>query len=483
MATTFEWTLVILFVAFVYVISTIIIYYTIRFSKFRHIQAVQKRHTPLVYWWVFVALLYCAVSQPIFILSVILNPSTVTVKSLDSSNMSKDEYYGSILRVIAFTLYCFSIHAIIIILIVRSWIIYFNLNWKLQTQQSEWTIHINNDHTSNLWFVNHRNSFGSFKNIMIAALSYYFVEGLLLMFLNFFSSNIFIGIMDPFFFLVEIAMLTFLWFKIPPFYDVFAIKDELKRILIVGLIGLIIYVSWIISALSFGYNVPLLIIMDIFMSLIGGYMGWVLTAYLFTKKYKHLLSNTAPLLLTQSINKIAVDKQNHSIKNTLNDKQLIDEFFNHLSNEFSVELLLSFCEFQQFKLKMKNNDIFMNNIKDKIIEGDNRLVNKFILHEKIPPSYIIHMKHKDIRDHIEEYLLITQDLFNKYIKNGSEFEINVSYGVKMNISSFVNRFCIERNTLNVEEQYLLYSLFNTATHTVASLMEFSHQRFSNQFKS
>merc|ERR1712129_412175 len=101
---------------------------------------------------------------------------------------------------------------------------------------------------------------------------------------------------------------------------------------------------------------------------------------------------------------------------------LIDRFMIHLSHEYSVELLLSFIEFKQFKQLMQSDDEFMNGMS--IGMGNTTKAGRLELCDALPQSHIVFEAHSDEPISPCRYLLIARDLFRKYVDYSSEFEIN-----------------------------------------------------------
>eukprot|EP01084_Bolivina_argentea_P142406 250186_1 len=468
MPSALEWSLAVISTFLRLILCTAIIYFTFRFYKYSSSQALQKRHPLLTYWLSFFVILYIGFQHTFLTFAYIYG---VTEPSVDvfisSSDYEKNEFYGSIFRYIALIFYTFSIHGSLIVLISRSWIIYFNINWGLQTEKEKWITHINAQVITSMWFLNHRKNFGSYKKIYIFSISYWLTQALVTLFFAIFVIKIAFAI-DLISLIIEIILLIIIWIKIPDFkkHDVFAFKQELKTALIFAFIALIFYIVWIVYWLFFGDGLWSFMIFQFSFALFIGLVAISLLVNIFDKKYEYLILNN--YILSNQENNVE-----RSLKNTLNDNELINEFFVHLSHEFSVELLLAFVEFIQFRNVMMNDDEFVINDKDKLNDQI-----KITLPENLPKSYIVHEKYKHISINVDKYLSIAKNLFDKYIYYGAEFEINISYQCRQNIIGFVNTCCNASNiSLNGQQKRQLFLLYDEARVTVYSLMSSSHQRF------
>ena len=167
-----------------------------------------------------------------------------------------------------------------------------------------------------------------------------------------------------------------------------------------------------------------------------------------------------------------------SLREVLRNNEYIECFFYHLTEEFSVELLLAFIEFKQFHDLMMNDMEYLNNISQNVTLTSS-VLDKCILANDLPQSRIVYVHHKEIEENTKRYLWIAKELCDKYVSRGAEFEINISYECKQNITYFVNKHTNNHNndhTLSRQEQYQLFVLFDDASETLIKLMESSHSR-------
>ena len=168
-------------------------------------------------------------------------------------------------------------------------------------------------------------------------------------------------------------------------------------------------------------------------------------------------------------------KKRLTLKEVIQNKEYIECFLHHLTEEFSVELLLAFIEFKQFHDLICNDMEYLNRITE-YVTLTSSILDKYILVSDLPQSRIVYVHHDEIEDNVKRYLSIAKELCDKYVRRGAEFEINISYACKQNIIYFVNKHRNTDDTLSQQEQYQLFILFNDASETLINLMESSHSR-------
>ena len=231
-----------------------------------------------------------------------------------------------------------------------------------------------------------------------------------------------------------------------------------------------------------------------------------------------------------------------SVREILRDNQLIDQFMQHLIGEFSAELLLGLIEFQQFKfhlMEMYGSKIFVPELKDDPADtsgGDDNVVLE--LADTVPKSDIVYsptvlgfkigskkslsnlstksMSNSRIRtdsvpsdgaatmematgnanadggelkistqkserfDALNAFQIKALQLYNKYVRRGAEFEINVSCDVRDAMDAFMltmmqDHIMTGNTSMNPIE---LASVFDPAMKEMMNLLNDSKSRFS-----
>eukprot|EP01083_Nonionella_stella_P122663 369190_1 len=452
MPTSLDWVIVSILIGIRCILCVLIIYYAFRFHKFRSHQALQKRYPPLVYLTSTCIVMFLGFERNFVDIAFIYNTFGIDLHSI---NLHQD---GHIFKLLQAIFYSFTVHGAAILLIYRAWIVYFNIHFGKQIQKQKWSVHINSFSQSSSWFIKHKKDFGSHRFITYSLVAYYVIETVLLWILFLFAMTLFNAI-DSIFFLVEIITLIVIWIKTPAFYDIFGLKNELRYALYLVASGFVTYLVYIIVALATesGHSIWSFAVIELAIALCIGLAAIMFTSYIFYSKYKYLLlkqNDLDRLCINENVDQL-------TLAETLKDTQLIEAFFKHLSDEFSVELLLAFVEMIQFK-RLMENEAEIGNI------NENSKVFRYSVCEEVPRSYIVFEAHKNVQN-ADKYGLIAKVLFDKYVNYSAEFEINISYSERERIVAFIKN--------GVYDKYELYTLYDNCIDKLYWLMLHSHNRF------
>ena len=150
-----------------------------------------------------------------------------------------------------------------------------------------------------------------------------------------------------------------------------------------------------------------------------------------------------------------------NLMNTLENEKLFDAFMDSLFGEYCAECLLSIVEFIQFKQRV---------VRDNDDDGVEFEENKLKLFGSITKSVIVYNDDDDYKE-------IVNKLYGKYIKIGSEWEINIDY---TNRNRYMN--LIENNTINYEDIEMVYTLFDACIDNMVGLIIPAFTRFKNSKK-
>ena len=163
--------------------------------------------------------------------------------------------------------------------------------------------------------------------------------------------------------------------------------------------------------------------------------------------------------------------------------EYLDVFMSHLAQEFSLELALSLIEFIQFKSYLEMN---MNIHLD---DGNTISFCSMRLCEDIPKSSIVY-------DTAHDHKWKARELYNKYIRIGSNYEINVHSEIRAELAMMFEKSTIRprfgsrsrrRNTDNIEidveedsESAISPSIFVRCADEMGRLLGFSLTRFKTK---
>eukprot|EP01084_Bolivina_argentea_P142894 251000_1 len=322
-----------------------------------------------------------------------------------------DTFFPIALGVGVMSLYLFSFFSN-----VKNWSIYFKYKWTYYTLRSKWQHIINDKNTvnnDNNWFIknNQKHSniayvykiFGTYHfiafllGIMGAIIRFRFhpIIGQLLMFISF---------AGPLSFYIYIVCMT------PIFDDTFRINWESKmhaKLLIIVLILIASTIASIITNIAIyvmAVTLPLLTIIFFILSYIS--------TFLMIRK------NKLKLLPIDSASKDNISAC-ITVDMILQNEHAINLFMEHLSKEFSMEVLLSVIEISQLQMFLLDH---INETNEQIEQVKKKMIN---FPQSVPISAIVR---QDIKTDVfsDKSKIIAHDMYIKYIKIGSEFEINIS---------------------------------------------------------
>ncbi|ETO23671.1 hypothetical protein RFI_13508 [Reticulomyxa filosa] len=132
--------------------------------------------------------------------------------------------------------------------------------------------------------------------------------------------------------------------------------------------------------------------------------------------------------------------------------------------EFSSENLLCFLELSQFRQMVKSKYE-----RDKV-EVTDPLSNRFVLSDQLPQSSIVHNDHWD-----NEQKAVA--LIEKYIAVGAQYEVNISYDMRMNFLTLLRGRTLQINPFTLMSSSELIFLFDPVLKDIFQLMRDSYSRF------
>eukprot|EP01084_Bolivina_argentea_P249986 418663_1 len=348
-------------------------------------------------------------------------------------------------------------------ILFRYWMIYYDIQFSYSCLNFAWKKCINNNIETlykEMWYIEHRGTFGneSFMikfviTIWIIFTMFLFTSAILLS-LAIVKSDIIGHILSIVVFAIMFITLIKLWRKMPYFNDNIYLYREFQ----------IISYFWI----------GLLLIYFIAIS-----VRVIIGSMLVTKFIGHFAVETASFIipflstfwvlkhfkeynLIQNMQMISTQNQNNILRNVLKDNDTLNLFMQHLLKSFSGECLLSFIEFTQFR----SYAITELNINETDIEY---CVNISIA-DNVPQSHIVYGEHTS-NDMLLSFKIKGLQLYNKYVKSGAEFEINLPYGTKCTLNEFFSNGNDYINELD------LIKIFDEAIIEMKRLLNYSKRRF------
>eukprot|EP01083_Nonionella_stella_P093216 261104_1 len=403
--------------------------------------------------------------------------------------------------------------------VLRFWLLLFEVKWTRSMSNKEWKKHIDiniSTKTQSFW-VRHHGTWGNIQFVWKYTVTICILLSAVPVFLAYANAEYFIGSMAHGVLLGSgVLVLYILWRTTPIFHDEFKIMEECG--FVVTWIGVALLLDLIFTSLKiiFGetfliwflsFSIPFLLLSGIIF--IQSY--WVLSQ-MQTSKILHS-AHAYQTQLNLHLEPPGSDLESSLVMETMSlyqilaDKMGCYEFIAHLLKEFSFENILSVIEMTQYKqcfLKWKRKqeqpqpqqddyktEEDMDDEDDQNYDDDDRRYNEPLrsdsenscgaqdlelygesiieLPATLPQSTIVWDVPID-RVNIQDYRNAAALLFAKYIKQGSELELNISFKLRKE----TNKKFADLQTL---DELQLYTFFDGILNAMMKLMQDSYSRF------
>ena len=434
-------------------------YFSRQFYKHRRNMVIHKRYPKLTMIWCILSILSITITRPLYLFTYTICDDPQNF-NLDCNYIQNQNFIFMMHYIHTFFFYL--THFAGWVLLLRYWLIYFNVNWTKATLSKTWKIHLNHLEIAKNWYLSHKSTFGNSKYCLKRMTIVYLIVAAIMVCLMIFalesdgpSINAIAGLL---FNIAPLVIMCILVYKIRAFGDNFYIVQEIKWLIIVTFIAsigyLIIRADMSLFMRSFCAN-----LISIFKSVVGLYIQTMYTLKLITtdqdqsvhriasaavemmsrdvtpsaersKSSKSNLSKIEPKASTNSINtnstSIRTKTSTHtsntylskpttytdtnyndtiSLTDSLRESDKFEDFMLHLSRDFSMEILLSFIELTQLQKV----------IKQYLYENDGKMEfsptqEAFLQNTDIPKSYIVY--HTDLEDVMKSYGIILRQEHN-----------------------------------------------------------------------
>ena len=385
----------------------------------------------------------------------------------------------------------------------------YNIMLHSAVMGSEWKAVINSTTycQRNSFYIKFRGSLGSYKWTMCL----FAVISLIAISIDVAAYFIWGGYGTDFYNLIPFLPLIILYICTPAFDDNFFIRQEMKYIVICLVASYISFYSWDLLSARFDPNYdnlstgPIIYFVTNQLWNLGQFIAMLISTFWVNRRCEHIIefqryqiheikrksvydelhtleivpnlktveeqimrnesndhksSPTSPSPLASS--KLVNNDDTLSLQSILADDRLLDLFANHLVRDYSIECLLSLIEMQQFKCHIKEQ---LN------VNGGTEMLE---LAAKAPRSEVVH-KEITLTPDLNTLKGIAHTLFEKYVKEGSEFEINIPSRLRQRLQvQMGDRDAWMANNMNGDE---LESIFDHAMEEILILLNQSSHRF------
>eukprot|EP01084_Bolivina_argentea_P069000 125587_1 len=488
--------------AIIWLIYTpICIYCFIQFYKHRNNIVLKKRHSTITIYFLIGGFATLTVFDPLIIL---LYSNTI----FDYDTYDNYMFYPMYLTVTA-SFYTF---------IWKQWLYYFDTNFAKATLNKQWTQFLNKKTAENNWFILNKKTFANnslfhkaipvlLLIIFITTIIWEFILPTNLTFINFVTL-----VTVAFWVIFGAVVLSVIRCKTPKMEDSFFIRQELSYfIYISAAMILCVLFNYALGNFVFSnsnYTIASVAINYFILATIITIFGYISTLWVIKKN--KLWINIINLNMLEMSTKDEYDTNPKNARNiwtemnlnkALKSEKIFDRFMQHLIKEFSSEIILSMIEFSQFKNKLYDFAVSVNYFEfdenNEPIDGEWKIKYDFFGNLKtIPKSSIVYdelneneiglyanIEHVIHKGEIE-FLIRARKLYEKYVQNGCEFELNLSFQQRNILTTNMKEFAKWNeeinDDMNDDRLKILFILFDCGIKEMLTLLDYSFSRFKVQ---
>jgi len=203
----------------------------------------QKRHKTLAICIAILSIIQICIERPLYLLTYTMNEAPLTWQ--DIHGKSKDVSTASIAIHIIHSIFAlFVISSTQWFLLLRYWLIHYNVQWTKATIASKWIIHLNRDYVKTNWYLQNKSKYGSLrytlKRLTIFLIGWITIT-LSLTFLLQEKLSTFVSFISSIGNLIPVFSIFILYINMRKFDDNFYVMKEIKYVAINFMIGVGVY--------------------------------------------------------------------------------------------------------------------------------------------------------------------------------------------------------------------------------------------------
>ena len=397
-----------------------------RFFSLRSLMVIRKRYPKLILTEALAVIIYLLITLPFY-----YNSKSEYIDF--GSNSSQIYLWGS--RSIAFLCLCPMVFLITGLEISRLWLISYNLHYLNSSKNEKWKSQIDTNIANNDWYIRNKNTFGNQKKVIIAAISWSVLVGIIVdvgYYLNYDIGNL----INSIFLLLAMCIAFYIFYQCRTYknlQDNLLFYYELRVTVSIWGIGLILFVITAILEFAaaskkgmltitdnlYGYNAMLTICLPSILSTL-----WIphklITSH---KNRRQALVRHIEMSVTASVSEETLDDT--KLFETLKNEQQFELLIQFMFRDFSSEAILGYIEMVQFKWRF---------VKVMDYKEDIDCIYMNSLYENAPKSSIVYDDKSEYKG-IEKMKKVAGLLCDKYIRAGSEYEVNIAWKLRKKLVS------------------------------------------------
>jgi len=395
--------------------------------------------------------------------------------------------------------------------IARLWLLYFTIQHSVATINNEWQQVVCSMSNCDNWYLTEKHTIGTWtplkKRMAIYALCTYLVDILFAVLTIQYKDDegarwaimLIVGSVKALLStLIPMAFLVYMtfWIKQLHFHDNIGLGRELRFCTIAYLAILLIrLVDFSISVFSDGTEhtlISVIVALEFFLWKLVGFLISLLQTKWPLKTFRKVMHNYSSRALGQLAHAKTLMNVNESKQSSLNekikmrvlleDKKSFDLFMAYCASEHCIECVLSLIEMTQFKEAVQHHleevEQRGNEVADEIAhEEDSFVLPDRSKYTDFPRSEIV-CKGKD------NFKAMAHALFEKYIRVGCDWEINISYFERRKLTRLFEHEDQWLENKEYDDNFKLYQVFDTCSREMTTLIRAAFSRFkqSDTFK-
>eukprot|EP01084_Bolivina_argentea_P066875 121929_1 len=405
--------------------------------------------------------------------------------------------------IVNITLHCTTL-ATLYILVFRTYLVYYDMKFSEALQDQKWINHIDTSSQHKNWFIQNRNTYGNSKNVAVTLSiiwCMYMIFGTIFTILNSSTFRVIAIALTTF---TALTLLSILAYKLPKFEDIWALREETRKLCIIMVSMTIIFFAlrFILNQEPGTIEQNIITAFHIFLLFIPSYFS-----FLWVFKKFHLPHYSCSVIHYNPMNELSlqmrvsetvmstsskeIHKQNNDplLRNMFEDDEWMKLFARHLCHEFSTENFLFFLETHQLITFLNESDnVTMNETK-----SEDSIVYKFDTIQfasSAPQSSIVSKLMEDIENSsddnfkLQKKYVATIKIFLKYIAEGSTFCINIPFSTRNVLYNKLGYLKVNYNRdVSIEQQMIQKMMVNNLVHNdIKEIFKYSRKEVFNLMK-
>eukprot|EP01083_Nonionella_stella_P233039 821488_1 len=450
------------------VLAPILFYYAYKFYQLRRNPVIFKRHYRIVLAINMMVAIYIIFSRPFRIISATFYGPSDANQCFSSVNSC------SVVAIIYNISSSISSHGFTSLLVIRLWFICYHTIYNHHQSRGQWIKCIDPSSVEsheNAWIFRIHRTLGDERWTLTRVFIPYYILTMSISLLSNMNTTSVIRF-DLVFYVVLIILIIVLWLKTPKYYDVLKTRQEMVFVLKCVGVEVILLAIYAVSesAANEEYETYIRIFASACFAIIHALFAlrttrWVLFSsglYIpeITRLVKRMTESNEPRERKKS-------SQLDLLYDTLSVKESLDAFMTHLCDEWCMESLLFVIECWQFKdciVKYHSDESNATYVHKLTTINTLRLPTN-----ALPQSIIAYDKTLSMSKKVKR-------MANKYIHDGSEFQLNISFQMKHDVLML----CADEKQLNEMSHEQYYQCFDEILDEILLLMRPSYYRFAKK---